>query len=86
MITQGIYEHYKSTPKDRKYYQVLFMSRHEETLELLVHYQPLYFLEDDVYKDGITVWTRTLENFTETVKYNGKIMPRFTRISSTIEA
>lgn len=85
MVTQGIYEHYKSTPDDRKYYQVLMLSHHEETHEVLVHYQPLYFLEGDaIYSDGITVWTRTLENFQENVQHNGKTMPRFTRIGSTI--
>ncbi len=85
MITQGIYEHYKSTPEDRKLYQVLFLSHLEETLEVMVHYIPMYYEEnDDVYSDGITIWTRTLKNFSETVQYNGKTMPRFTRISSTI--
>jgi hypothetical protein len=86
MVTQGIYEHYKSTPEDRKYYQVLLLSHDEETQETLVHYQPLYFLKDDaIYNDGITVWTRTLKNFEETVRHNGKTIPRFTLISSTIE-
>ena len=86
MVTQGIYEHYKSTPQSRKYYQVLLLSHNEETLEVLVHYQPLYYLEnDEAHADGITVWTRTLQNFEESVEYNGKSMPRFTRISSTIE-
>ena len=86
MITQGIYEHYKSTPKDRKHYQVLFLSHFEDTLEVMVHYIPMYFEENDsVYSDGITIWTRTLQNFEETVEYKGKQMPRFTRIDSTIQ-
>lgn len=86
MITQGIYEHYKSTPEARKYYQVLFLSRNEENHETLIHYAPLYFVKDEpLYSDGITMWTRTLKNFTETVEYNGKTVPRFTKISSTID-
>ncbi len=85
MVKQGVYEHYKSTPKDRKLYQVLFLSHNEENLEVLVHYVPLYFVEDDpIYDDGITIWTRTLKNFTERVEYNGKTVPRFKLISSTI--
>ena len=85
MISQGIYEHYKSTPEDRKYYQVLFLSRYEETREIMVHYVPLYFHDDDFYEDGITIWTRTLENFCEDVVWNGKTMPRFKKISSIVE-
>lgn len=86
MITQGVYEHYKSTSEDKKLYQVLFLSHFEETHEVMVHYIPLYYVEKDgIYDDGITVWTRTLENFEETVEHNGKTLPRFTRISSTIE-
>jgi hypothetical protein len=77
-VTQGIYEHYKSTADNPKYYQVLMLSHFEETLETLVHYTPLYFNNDnDIYNDGVAVWTRTLKNFTEDVKWNGKILPRF---------
>ena len=84
MITQGIYEHYKSTPANRKYYQVIMLSHHEETHEVLVHYVPMYFIENDsVYADGITAWTRTLKNFEETVEYNGAVVPRFTQVDTT---
>lgn len=86
MISQGIYEHYKSTPNDRKLYQVIFLSHNEENLEVLVHYVPLYILKKDKFvNDGIHTWTRTLKNFEETVEYNGKQMPRFRRIDSTIQ-
>lgn len=83
-VSQGIYEHYKSTPKLRRYYQVLFLSHMEETGQVLVHYQPLYWDEggnNDVHKDGITVWTRTLFNFTENVTWKGQTIPRFKRVS-----
>jgi hypothetical protein len=81
-VTQGIYEHYKSTSDDPKYYQVLMLSHLEETREALVHYIPLYWQESDceVYADGVTVWTRTLENFCETVEWNDKKVPRFRRL------
>jgi hypothetical protein len=46
----------------------------------MVHYQPLYFQNDSVYDDGITVWTRTLQNFMETVEWNGKKLPRFKKV------
>lgn len=83
-ISQGIYEHYKSTPEDPKYYQVLFLSHFEETGETMVHYQPLYFNDEGgVYDDGITVWTRTLENFCETVEWNGQTKPRFKRLAKS---
>lgn len=86
MITQGIYEHYKSTPEEPKFYQVLFLSHHEETLKVLVHYVPLYTkANDDITTDGIAIWTRSLKDFTQTVKYNGKTIPRFKLINSTIK-
>lgn len=86
LITQGIYEHYKSTPEDRKYYQVIFLSHDEEKHGVLVHYQPLYWNnENGIYDDGITIWTRTLENFTQSVNWNGKTVPRFRLVNSTIE-
>ena len=84
MISQGIYEHYKSTPDERKCYQVLFLSRFEETREIMVHYVPLYFLEDGIYNDGITIWTRTLKNFSQLVTHNGKRVLRFKLIQKTV--
>lgn len=87
MITQGIYEHYKSTPENRMLYQVLFLSHNEGNMEVLVHYTPLYHHENDtIDDDGIVIWTRTLKNFTEEVQYGGNTVPRFKLISSTIEA
>ncbi len=84
MITQGVYEHYKSTPEDRKYYQVIMLSRDEVTLGILVHYIPMYWNNDSgIYDDGITTWTRTIENFSKTVEYNGEIKPRFTLVNKT---
>ena len=81
-VTQGIYEHYKSTPSEPKFYQVLLLSHLEETGETLVHYQPLYWdNKDGAYDDGITTWTRTLKNFCEDVEWNGKTLPGFKRIS-----
>ena len=82
IIAQGVYAHYKSTTEDPKYYQVLFLSHFEDTLEVMVHYIPMYFTNDGgIYDDGIAVWTRTLANFTEDVEYNGKTMPRFTLVT-----
>lgn len=84
MITQGIYEHYKSTPDHKMYYQVLFLSHNEPDLEVLVHYVPLYILgQDKQTNDGIAVWTRTLKNFIEEVEWHGQTMPRFTLIESS---
>ncbi len=85
MISQGIYEHYKSTKDNRKYYQVIFLSHFEDTLEVMVHYTPLFYDNDGVYNDGITVWTRTLDNFMESVEWEGKTVPRFRRVDSIVE-
>lgn len=86
MITQGIYEHYKSTPENRRLYQVLLLSHNEADMEVLVHYTPLYHDEtSDIGTDGITVWTRPLKDFNASVQLDGETVPRFKLISSTIE-
>lgn len=85
MVSQGIYEHYKSTQGDRRYYQVVFLSHLEETLELMLHYIPMYYKADKLFDDGITVWTRTLKNFEESVEFKGKTVPRFKRVDSIVE-
>ncbi len=63
-ITLGKYQHYKG-----KYYQVLGVAKHSETLEELVVYQALY--------DEQAFWVRPLKMFEEFVELDGKSMPRF---------
>ena len=67
-IQRGIYEHYKG-----KFYLVLDVARHHETLEEVVIYKALYETEfgDD------TLWIRPLEMFTENVMVDGNEVPRF---------
>lgn len=73
-LRQGIYEHYKSTPEDRKLYQVLMVAQHTENDDILAIYVPLYF---DPTQDGIRVQARPVEMFTGEVSHNGEIVPRF---------
>lgn len=63
-ITLGKYQHYKG-----KYYQVLGVARHSETLEEMVVYQLLY--------DDYSWWVRPLKMFLENVEVDGKLVPRF---------
>ena len=60
----GRYRHFKG-----KYYEVLGVARHSETLEEYVVYRALYG------ERGL--WIRPLSMFTETVARDGKIQPRF---------
>lgn len=73
----GVYEHYKSTPADRRYYQVLGVARHTETEEKLVVYIPLYVIPEHT---GLRIQVRPLDMFMEAVKYKGKTLPRFNYI------
>ena len=69
-IQIGTYQHYKG-----HMYKVLGIAKHSETLEELVVYEALY--ENPEGK----LWVRPKEMFLETVKVNGKIVPRFEYIS-----
>lgn len=67
----GIYQHYKG-----KFYQVLGISRHSETHEILVVYQQLY--------DSFGLWVRPLEMFIENVTVGKETMPRFKFIDENL--
>lgn len=62
----GKYKHYKG-----KFYQVLGLARHSETLAELVVYECLY---DNPHGK---LWIRPLKMFSETVEVDGKKIPRF---------
>jgi hypothetical protein len=66
MLKPGKYQHSKGP-----YYEVIGTARHSETLEELVVYKALY------QPEGENLWVRPLKLFTETVKVDGKAVPRF---------
>lgn len=70
----GVYEHYKSTPNDKRYYQVLGFAIHTETEEILAVYIPLYVIPEH---KGLRLQVRPLNMFMEDVVYKGKKLPRF---------
>lgn len=65
-LKTGTYKHYKG-----KYYQVIGLALHSETLEKLVTYYCLY-----PNKKG-QLWVRPLKIFQEKIRIKGKIVPRF---------
>jgi hypothetical protein len=62
----GLYKHHKG-----KYYQVIGVCKHSETLEDLVLYEALY--ENELSK----LWVRPISMFLEKIEINGKQVPRF---------
>ena len=68
-IKKGIYEHYK-----KKYYEVIDVARHSETLEYMVFYRML--------ADDFGLWVRPLSMFLEQVNFEGKDVPRFKFITA----
>lgn len=62
----GTYKHHKG-----KYYEVIGVAKHSETLEDLVVYYCLY------PNDTSQLWVRPLSMFKETVIVEGKKVPRF---------
>ena len=70
MIHLGIYQHYKG-----KYYQVIGLARHSETLEELVVYQALY--------GGYGLWVRPTKMFGEEVLVDSQSTKRFKFIAES---
>lgn len=67
----ALFQHYKG-----KRYKILAVGRHSEDLELYVVYEGQYHCESFGDKP---VWVRPLKMFLETIEWNGKQVPRFTR-------
>ena len=70
----GTYKHYKG-----KYYEVIGIAKHSETLEELVVYYCLY-----PNKTG-QLWVRSATMFGEIVLVDGKKIPRFTFVEDRKE-
>jgi len=70
MLPLGLYRHYKGGE-----YRVMGVARHSETEELLVVYQPQYGERE--------WWVRPLSMFTEQVKIEGRLIPRFQHIEGS---
>ncbi len=68
-IKPGKYQHYKG-----KFYEVLGVARHSETLEELVVYKALY--HSPKFGNN-SLWVRPKKMFLEKVKVDGKLLPRF---------
>ncbi len=68
-IKIGKYQHYKG-----KFYNVIGVARHSETLEKLVVYIALYKSEE--FGEN-ALWVRPLSMFTEEIEINDKKIPRF---------
>lgn len=77
----GIYEHYKSTPTNRRYYQVLGFARHTETEEIVAVYVPLYVIPEHT---GLRLQVRPLDMFMEKVEVDGVMVPRFLFIGTEL--
>jgi len=75
-IKLGEYQHFKG-----KFYEVVGVARHSETLEELVVYKALYDLEE-FGRDAL--WIRPKDMFLETVEVKGKEIPRFKYIDPSI--
>ena len=68
MVMPGRYRHYKGQE-----YEVLGVARHSETEEEFVVYRALY--------SDFGLWVRPLGMFEELVDIDGRLIPRFCRLS-----
>jgi hypothetical protein len=69
MIKIGKYQHYKG-----KFYEVIGVAKHSETLEEMVVYRALYNSKE-FGKNAL--WVRPKKMFLEKIIVNGKKLPRF---------
>lgn len=78
---RGFYFHYKHDPSiawNNHAYEVTGTARHTEDKSFFVLYVPLY--ENDWFKPA-DAQARPIEMWHEEVEWEGKTMPRFTRIT-----
>ena len=68
MVMPGRYRHYKGQE-----YEVLGVARHSETEEEVVVYRALY--------GECSLWVRPLGMFEQLVDIDGRLIPRFSRLS-----
>ncbi len=68
MLKPGLYRHYKGN-----LYRLLFLARHTESMENMVIYQDA--------KDSDKIWARPAAMWEETVRIDGKEIPRFEFLS-----
>ncbi|MFH0874799.1 MAG: DUF1653 domain-containing protein [archaeon] len=71
VIQPGKYQHYKG-----KFYEVIGVARHSETLEEFVIYKALY---DSAEFGKNALFVRPKKMFLENISIDGKIVPRFKR-------
>ena len=72
-IALGVYQHYKG-----KTYQLIGEGTHTETDETCMIYQALY--DDPVYGPN-PIFIRPKSQFIQTVEWEGKVVPRFKKLS-----
>lgn len=73
-LKYGKYQHYKT----KKFYEVIGIAHHSETLEEMVVYKALY----DCHEFGMdSLWVRPKKMFMEHVLHEGMSVPRFLYIS-----
>ena len=72
-IKVGKYRHYKG-----KYYKVVGVARHSDTLQEFVIYRALYDSREFGKKAW---WVKPVSLFTKKIKYKNKRVPRFKYIS-----
>ena len=72
-ITPGRYQHYKG-----KFYEVIGIARHSESLEEYIVYRALY--DSKEFGDN-ALWIRPKKMFMEEVVMDGKKVPRFQKVT-----
>lgn len=80
----GFYYHYKHDPNglvNNYSYEIMAVGTHTETHDKLVVYRSLYKTET---QGGENYWLRPLEMFMENVEKDGKVFPRFQKITDSV--
>jgi hypothetical protein len=73
-LRPGIYRHYKG-----KFYELIGIGRHSETLLEFVVYRALYTSPDFGPNQ---IWVRPIEMFIDVIEWEGKRQPRFSWVKA----
>lgn len=79
-----IWQHYKHDPTvpNSYTYEIVALGYNTGTKHPTVIYKPLYAMPSEIAEQGLTVFTRDLDEFLKETELNGETRSKFTQVTS----